>query len=608
MSRTRTVNVASLAVFFLTTFGATSLHAQLVAPTGCLPTGGVSGDIPVLFDLDGDGDRDAVLFSSTGSTGEILLNDGTGQFTSGGVVVSGGIPDQASAADLEGDGDPDLFVRNTTSVTIFVNTAGVLVPQTQPVDAALGDVEPFDLDNDGDLDLWFTGGHLSLNNAGVFGAAVAFQPGTNFVQEIHVCDLGGDGDPDFYERHPNNPFMQEPRWSVWRNDGGGAFVETQADIPLTYMNHGDVDGDGEVDFVFVDTGANLALSAFEVRFGDGSGGIASIEGFGGFAEGVATGAQRRPLVADLTGDGADEVIVRRMGFLIFGGQAAFDVVVRNAPSQFGYHVGDTLPENMVAHRYATGDVDGDGFGDIVVGRGSVQPSPQACIYRVDPNFPRMVQVVSGNDQVTTFGRDLPQPLVVEVTDSMTGLPVAGVPVEFRPGAAGTSTVGLTPTMTTTDANGRAQTVVNANVAAGTHEIDVVADGANPTTTKASFFTRALTVAWNPGFGLLTIRFINDKAGIPILLAVDVPLPSPVMTVFGPIHTSVLAPGPFLAVLDGIGVFTAPDPTLVTDYIRQFSFGPTAPLGVTAVFQVYGLDASLPFPQSIFTSNPAFVAF
>ena len=74
--------------------------------------------------------------------------------------------------------------------------------------------------------------------------------------------------------------------------------------------------------------------------------------------------------------------------------------------------------------------------------------------------------------------------------------------------------------------------------------------------------------------------------------------------------SILDPGPFLVAWDGLGLFGPPDPTLIANpaFSKSFVFDPLPVLGIDVVFQLYCIDLSLPFPDSIFASNPVLVRF
>ena len=126
------------------------------------------------------------------------------------------------------------------------------------------------------------------------------------------------------------------------------------------------------------------------------------------------------------------------------------------------------------------------------------------------------------------------------------------------------------------------------------------------------FHRGLITTWVGVSELLVVSYIDSIAGLPIVVAADVPPPAPgfASTIFGDVYTSVLNPGPSFVALDGIGLLGPPDPSVVTNpnFIRTMTFPGLAGSGATAVFQVYGLDASQPTPLNGFVSNPVTITF
>lgn len=175
----------------------------------------------VAGDFDGDGDVDLVL--SRNSAPELVLqNDGTGRFTD---VTGRWMPDvvdvtqDLALADLDGDGDLDLVAGNEPAEggrnRIYRNTGERFDDVTElALPLASGREETrkvalADVDGDGDLDLFFANVDFSdparaqprllLNDGrGVFAA-----PGERFpidhagsVLDASFSDLDADGDPD----------------------------------------------------------------------------------------------------------------------------------------------------------------------------------------------------------------------------------------------------------------------------------------------------------------------------------------------------------------------------------------------------------------------------
>jgi hypothetical protein len=133
------------------------------------------------------------------------------------------------------------------------------------------------------------------------------------VDDIAVADINEDGIPDVvggfdnFQPAPSNIF-----WSIGK--GNGAFKkptlstsgDANADVPAVAVS--DVNNDGNLDIVAND------LAHVAVRLGNGSGGFAAP-----IASGVGSGANRKVMVTDVTGDGVVDVVTTvRKGSEDFG--------------------------------------------------------------------------------------------------------------------------------------------------------------------------------------------------------------------------------------------------------------------------------------------------
>jgi hypothetical protein len=243
-------------------------------------------------DFDQDGDLD--LFVDIGflepTDDFYALNDGDGTFAPV-ELAAGGIPPRgdgkyASAADLNGDGAPDLFVGHLDAEASYLLNDGDGTFTLQDLAAAgLAEVGagsqpvPADFDRDGDLDLFLADVEpadnfaveefYALNNGdGTFVlqnlAAVGLSTPRHQFHYFIAADLNGDGALDLYGAN-----LWEPGGIYALNDGDGTFtlqdlaaVGLALDAATGIPAAADFDGDGDLD---------LSLgTAYALNRGDGT--------------------------------------------------------------------------------------------------------------------------------------------------------------------------------------------------------------------------------------------------------------------------------------------------------------------------------------------------
>lgn len=315
-----------------------------------------------LGDLDGDGDLDAV-FANMNMRSEIWMNDGAGRFTRSSQII-GNEAHGIGIGDLDGDGDLDLVLTpasDSEASRIYFNDG---IGRFTRAGHDLGDapivanaVALFDVEGDGDLDIgvyYFAGqrhcrlymndgtGQFTLTDLMLAGLAA-------------WGDVDGDGDIDAVSlQHEQNG----SGYKVFLNVGSAEFEEAQhvaapGDFFPGSTALGDIDGDGDLDLVASNGNAPLI-----VLTNDGSGAFSRAQ-----TAPLSMGASRLSL-GDLTGDGADDVIV-----------GCLDQPNRIAVSTLEGGLIDSglrLGSSEMAGICAIGDLDGDGDLDIltaVYGRG-----------------------------------------------------------------------------------------------------------------------------------------------------------------------------------------------------------------------------------------------
>jgi hypothetical protein len=241
-----------------------------------------------IADLNGDG-RPDLLFANGGDystpgtpePSQVFFNTGPGlRFTETTAAVFGDTPGLArviKARDLNGDGLTDIVVGATyqTQSRLFLGGGqGRFTEATrthlpaQPL--SIGDLEPGDVDGDGDLDLvladWGPGNNMSnaggrtrlwLNDgAGRFADATAARMPdllVRFSWDLELADVDNDADLDVLVSCKRCPGSH-----LFRNDGAGLFTDDARALPPYTNNYEfepmDLDADGWLDLVTMNDG------------------------------------------------------------------------------------------------------------------------------------------------------------------------------------------------------------------------------------------------------------------------------------------------------------------------------------------------------------------
>ncbi len=247
-------------------------------------------------DIDGDGDDDFFLGGSRGKSGQLFRNEEGGKFAphAGGDLGSDSLAEDLGAVflDTDGDGDLDLYVARGGNEDpaddpsyrdrLFLNDGtgkfSFAPAGTLPgLSSSSGPVATADFDRDGDLDL-FVGGRtvpgqyplappsrLLVNTGGRFiPAGIGELPGgpeLGMVTSALWSDADNDGWVDL---------LLTVEWGAvrfLRNESGKLVDKTEAAL-LNLRNGwwqgiagGDVDGDGDIDYLVTNHGLNSKYKA-----------------------------------------------------------------------------------------------------------------------------------------------------------------------------------------------------------------------------------------------------------------------------------------------------------------------------------------------------------
>lgn len=260
------------------------------------------------------------------------------------------------ARDVDGDLAPDVIARGSDGIGLLANAKGVLSASSLIVEGKSTTPVPFDVDNDGDLDLFAItpeGATLRVRNGAAYEKVEPewpeLPPG---VAAVIACDYDHEGDLDLV-------FAGAFGVRVWRNDSAierakdgttslkkARFADASADSGLpasgdfSWILAEDFDGDNDVDFLAHGPEGIVVLDSLR----DGK--FALKRGVFDLPAGLAS----EPLVADFDGD------------------ARPDLWFAGVPSKLALQRHKAVPRGDVRARagsIATADLDLDGALDVL---------------------------------------------------------------------------------------------------------------------------------------------------------------------------------------------------------------------------------------------------
>jgi hypothetical protein len=317
-SYANSLNSCSINIFTNDGMGNLSSNAIFeIAPNPCCV---------VAADLFGRGKKDLVV-SFIGQTINppginnayitIFTNNGAGVYGSNATYLTandwGDFGGNCVAADLNGDGRPDLAVLNydffnrASTLTILTNNGSGGFGLSAAINPGVGAqyVQAADVNGDGNVDLITADTYNSLtiftnNGFGVFGLHSVLNTSNNLTS-FTVADVNGDGSPDLITGDIYyNSGSYSYSLSILTNDSTGAF-SLSATIPVGNKSYfvlaADLNGDGSTDLVSLNSSGLTVLTN---------------NGFGNFGYNTTILVDNGPgvgLAADLNYDGKMDLVV-----------------------------------------------------------------------------------------------------------------------------------------------------------------------------------------------------------------------------------------------------------------------------------------------------------
>ncbi len=279
-----------------------TFQPQVAYAVGTAPYAIVAGDFT------GDGRTDLAVANRADNTVSVLLGNGDGTFQPQVTYAVGSNPGAIVAGDFSGNGDVDLAVANgsgTVSV-LLGNGNGTFQPQvTYAVGSQPDSIVAGDFNGDGKLDLavGYSGDFVNPfgvsvlmgNGDGTFQPQVTYAVGF-FPYAIAAGDFTGSGRTDLAVANDGDGTV-----SVLLGNGNGTF-QPQVTYAVGSSPVSIVTGDFNGAWMFDLAVAGYLTSDVSILVGNGDGTFSDPGQF-------ATTPLATPLVADVTGDGTDDVLV-----------------------------------------------------------------------------------------------------------------------------------------------------------------------------------------------------------------------------------------------------------------------------------------------------------
>ena len=264
------------------------------------------GSAVTLLDWNGDSSPDIAVGGLTGSSAEIFVNDGSGNFSSAARLLLSdgvGIVNDMIAADLNGDGRSEVILTGSLGTLIMSGQSQGGFEQLALSSGAGLDLAVTDADLDGDQDIVVvrqTDRVVDIHYNSGDGTSFS-RTRTNYgsVAAVSGSDLNGDGAPDLLLSVDGDD-LNPPRNKVYYQQSDGTFASggSFGASPISTLLSGDVNVDGWQDVVTVNE-----AGVHQLYLGSGSG------GFTLSPEQIVSNGMRRGVLTDFNSDESLDLIM-----------------------------------------------------------------------------------------------------------------------------------------------------------------------------------------------------------------------------------------------------------------------------------------------------------